>query len=206
MSVLLPFWDAILATLGSILVGWLLSRTEYIRAWRENRRMHREQRDAMYECFSGFVGKMDTLHDNVRKLATQIKNVDSALTKQDKVLSTLLAITLAEFEASEAPKFVCDSEGRNLNINGAYATLIGTGKEELLDFRWRSFIPPMELTAYLHRFSCAVADRRKFEDEITMRKRNGTYLRAHVYMMPFPPDGGEITHWVGILTEIPFPM
>lgn len=197
------FWDSILATLGPALVGFIITRTQRFKDWRARRRQKAEMMAAMADRFGGVADKVDSLHDSVGRVTGEMRVIKSSLGDQDKVLATLLAMTLGEFEASPSAKFVCDASGRNTNVNAAYAAMLGCGREDLMDYRWRSFIPPPNLAPYLQRFAAAGADHRKFEDEIAMRRGDGTLLRLRVHALPFPPDEGPATHWVGILTPMP---
>jgi PAS domain S-box-containing protein len=175
---------------------------ERVTGWWTRRREQRENFSAMAQGFPELRDMVRVASDAAQKCTGQIRAIDARLTGQDKVLATLLAMTLGEFEASPVPKFVCDASGRNMNVNAAYAALLGVGREDLLDFRWRSNIPADVLEPYLARFQSAVRDHRKFEDEIPMRTVDGRTIRLRVHMLPFPPDEAPATHWVGILAPV----
>lgn len=200
-----PMWAAILAGVGATVWGLFTSGGRALRArlaeWWAQRRIQRESFSAMVQGFPELRDMVRTASDAAQRCTGQIRAMDERLTGQDKVLATLLAMTLGEFEASNVPKFVCDTTGRNMNVNAAYAALLGVGRDDLLDYRWRSFIPSDALAGYMARFQAAVTDHRKFEDEVAMRRADGTLVRFRVHMLPFPPDEGPATHWVGILSQ-----
>lgn len=200
-----PMLAAILAGVGATVWALFTAGGRAARArvlgWWGYRREQRESFAAMVHGFPELRDMVRTASDAAQRCTGQIRAMDARLTDQDKVLATLLAMTLGEFEASSVPKFVCDTSGRNMNVNAAYAALLGVGREDLLDYRWRSFIPSDALTGYLARFQAAAADHRKFEDDVQMRRADGTLVRLRVHMLPFPPDEGPATHWVGILSR-----
>lgn len=200
------FYGAIAATFGAAIGAWLLDRwlgvRTRIKQWRAERKEYAEGLRAMVADHPEGRAALAALGDSVGRLTGQIRCLDSRTAGQDKVLATLLAMTLGEFEASTVAKFVCDSEGRNINANGAYCSLLDVDREDLLEFSWRSLVRPEQLEAWVAQFAGAQRDHRKNEGEIEMRHSSGRWIRLRVHMLPFPPDEGPATHWVGILTEV----
>lgn len=186
----------------ALLAGWAAVKRKRIAEWRAARKADREGLRAMVDGYPEDRAMMAALSDAVGRITGQVRTANVTLAEQNKVLGTLQARSHSDFEASQAPKFECDSDGRNEAVNAAYAALLGVEKDELLGFRWRSFIPADALAPYLARFKSAADDHRRFDDEITMRKSNGTLIRVRVHMLPFPPDVGPATHWVGVLSEV----
>lgn len=146
--------------------------------------------------------KHSSMAAQVRKLTDDIW---ARMDTQDKVLATVLAMTRGQFETSQAAMFVCDGTGQNADVNAAYAAMLGVGRDELMGLRWRSFIPSEQMPGYLARFESANHDHRLFDDEVSMRTRSGETLTFRVRMIPFPPNVGPATHWVGTLTVVGSP-
>lgn len=200
------FIGAIAAALGTAIAAWLLDRWLGVRSrfkeWRECRTKRTEKMDVMLDGFPDLRDSHAELKDSVGRLTGQMRTQEVVLGEQNKVLATLLAMTLGEFEASPIPKFICDGSGRNINANAAYVGLLDVDREDLLGYGWRSRIPADMLGPWIAQFEAAQKDHRKFDGEISMRHSNGKLVRVRVHMQPFPPDEGPATHWVGVLTEV----
>jgi PAS domain S-box-containing protein len=188
-----------LSTVGALWWGWG-------RKWWRKRRApiieRNANRDAMYARFGDYADKVDNIDSSVGRMTGEMRTVNSTLADQNKVLGVLRARSQSVYESSPNAEFECDSDGRNESVNAKYAELLGVEKADLLDYRWRSFVPSAELQPYLARFQAAANDHRKFDDEIVMCRGNGTLIRVRVHMIPYPPDVGPATHWTGILTLV----
>lgn len=188
-----------ITTLLGLWWAWGRSRWE---AYRAPIRERNEKRNAMYDRFHGVADTVDEMKAGVGRLTGEMRTANSTLDDQNKILGVLRARSQSVYESSPNAEFECDSSGRNDSVNAKYAELIGVDKSELLGFRWRSFVPAAELQPYLLRFQAAADDHRKFDDEIVMRKGDGTMIRVRVHMIPYPPDVGPASHWTGILTLV----
>lgn len=201
------FWDSFLAACAPVLLTFLIARSERFKAWRAARHAHKEQIQAMAEKWQSFeagIQKHFDDNDAARGRSTaQFKAIDDRLAAQDKALATILSMTMGQFEMSAAPSFVCETDGKNTNVNAAYAALLGVGRDDLMDYRYKRFIPPDVLTMHMALFEAANLDHREFENEIVMLKADRTPLRVRVHMIPYPRDIGPATHWVGTITLVP---
>lgn len=194
---------------ATALLAWLALKRKAIAAWRTRRQDHRANLEAMaakWQSFEAKVQKQLEEHENTRgRVTAQFKSISDRLIEQDKVLATILSMTLGQFEMSSVASFLCDGSGKNLNVNAAYARLLGVGRDDLMEYRYRRFIPVATLVPYLDRFSAAANDHREFEDEVEMRRGDGTLVRFRVHMIPYPREIGPATHWVGTLTVMEMP-
>lgn len=184
------------------LVAWAGVKRKKLAEWRAEHKAHNEGLRALVAGYPESRAKQDATADAVGKMSGQFKVVNATLEAQNRVLGLLQARSQSIYEASDRAEFECDSDGRNESVNAMYAEMLGVDKDELLGFRWRSFIPAEHLQPYLQRFQLAAADHRKFDDEITMRRSDGVLIRVRVHMIPYPPDQGPATHWTGVLTPI----
>lgn len=199
-------WSAALTTLVPLLIMGAIARTQRFKAWRVARRESKEQLQAMAAKWQGFEAGLERHFNDIdaarTKVTSQFKAIAERLDAQDRALATILSMTMGQFEMSPTPSFVCDPMGRNTNVNAAYATMLGVGRDDLMEFRYRSFIPPEVLGPHLALFDQAVRDHREFENEIVMVRADRTRVRIRVHMIPYPRELGPATHWIGTISAL----
>lgn len=199
-------WDAALATLVPMLIGFFVVRTERFKAWRTGRKATREQLEAMASKWQGFESGIAKHFEDINtsrlRVTGQFQTITARLDAQDRALATILSMTMGQFDMSPVASFVCEGDGRNTNVNSAYAAMLGVGRDDLMEYRYKRFIPSEILTAHMALFAQAAHDHREFEDEIAMIRIDRTALRVRVHMIPYPREVGPATHWVGTLTVI----
>lgn len=210
-----PIWVGALGAIGAAIGAWVAGGGAWLRTkystWRTRKKDYAAQQQRMFASWDAHTARVDQfMADSLQqrgRTTEQFTTITDTLTEQNKVLATILAMTLGQFETSATASFLCDSSGVNLNVNAAYAETLGVGRDDLLGFRWRSFIPAEQLLPYIARFKSANEDHREFEDDVEMRTNAGALIRFRVHMIPYPRDGrdGPISHWVGTLTKIGMP-
>jgi len=168
-------------------------RHRAITDWRRKRAATRKAVEAMAEAFPTVTGQASLLVAEFQKLH---RRMDS----QDKDLGDLLAMNYGQFELSSTAPFVCDHEGRNTLANSAYGRMLHTGRDDLMGYGYRRFIPDVDLAGYLPKFQAAARDHREFESELCMRCADGAELRVRGRMVPPPRQQGPATHWIGTVT------
>ena len=211
------------------LIGWLVPTVLVALAaiwakWRKQIRQHfakrRQQRAAKREdglllqnmarewpSFSGDMTlKVTSLQDNYSRVTRKIHAIRDDLSRQiggvTKVVGTLLAMTIADFDTSPEPRFICDENGRITHVNVALATELGLDKDDLLEWRWRGRVPPELLGSFMERFKAANVGHYQMDDELHFRHRDRSLIRFRALLMPFPPDEGPATHWAAKLTRL----
>lgn len=140
------FTGAILATAGAAFGAWLLDRWLGLRTktadWWRSIKARKAATEAMVlswpsivEGMGRYTEQFTAISDSIGTLGIQIttghKNFDDRLDKQDHSLATILANTWAEMRLSPLARFVCDNEGRNLDVNPAYAEMMRTDERQL---------------------------------------------------------------------------
>ena len=107
-----------------------------------------------------------------------------------------------EMELDPTPRFICDSDGRNLNVNTAYARLVGCGRDELMGFGYQPFIPNELNPGYTTDFNSATEQHRSFERAVRIRRPDGSELLAQVRIVPHPENEPPAHYWVGVVTAV----
>lgn len=204
---------AVLALLALVLKGprtWLAGIPARIRRANAERRADKHLHRTMAREWPAFSQDMTSqvtdLRDNNSRITRKIHAIRDDLSGQlgnvSKVLGTLLAMTLSDFDTSPDPRFLCDADGRITHINSAMASELGLDKEELMEWRWRGRVPADMLLPFLERFAAANAGHYQLDDEIQMRHRDRRLVRFRILLMPFPPDEKPATHWAAKLTRL----
>ena len=184
---------------GAVLL-WMKRRYLSIAEWRRMR----EARRLAFNELPARVSDFAKLLDGVRTQSERTLGVLDAHTKtlddQNRVLSNISAMIYGEMELDPTPRFICDSDGRNLNVNTAYARLVGCGRDELMGFGYQRFLPNGTNPEYIADFNAAAEQHRSFERAVRIRRPDGTEVHANVRIVPHPEHEPPAHYWVGVVT------
>ena len=192
-----------LAAVGGIGAAFLWMKRRYItfRGWRKAR----EARRLAFNELPARVSDFAKLLDGVREQSDRTLDVLDSHTKtfdaQNRVLANISAMIHGEMELDPTPRFICDGEGRNLNVNTAYARLVGCGRDELMNFGYQRFVPADLNPTYVDEFEDAVAQHRSVEGTIKIRRPDGTVITTSVRIVPHPENDPPAHYWIGIVVN-----
>lgn len=179
---------------------WVKRRYVTFGEWRKMR----EARRLAFNELPARVSDFAKLLDGVRTQSERTLGVLDAHTKtlddQNRVLSNISAMIHGEMELDPTPRFICDSDGRNLNVNTAYARLVGCGRDELMGFGYQRFLPNVTNPEYIADFNAAAEQHRSFERAVRIRRPDGTEVHANVRIVPHPEHEPPAHYWVGVVT------
>jgi len=191
-----------LTVVGSAGAAFLWVKRRYV-TFGEWRKM-REARRLAFNELPARVSDFAKLLDGVRTQSERTLGVLDAHTKtlddQNRVLSNISAMIHGEMELDPTPRFICDSDGRNLNVNTAYARLVGCGRDELMGFGYQRFLPNGTNPEYIADFNAAAEQHRSFERAVRIRRPDGTEVHANVRIVPHPEHEPPAHYWVGVVT------
>lgn len=191
-----------LAALGSAGAAFLWVKRRYV-TFGEWRKM-REARRLAFNELPARVSDFAKLLDGVRTQSERTLGVLDAHTKtlddQNRVLRNISAMIHGDMELDPTPRFICDSDGRNLNVNTAYARLVGCGRDELMGFGYKRFLPNDTNPEYIADFNASVEQHRSFERAVRIRRPDGTEVHANVRIVPHPENEPPAHYWVGVVT------
>ena len=191
-----------LTVVGSAGAAFLWVKRRYV-TFGEWRKM-REARRLAFNELPARVSDFAKLLDGVRTQSERTLGVLDAHTKtlddQNRVLSNISAMIHGEMELDPTPRFICDSDGRNLNVNTAYARLVGCGRDELMGFGYQRFLPNGANPEYIADFNSAAEQHRSFERAVRIRRPDGTEVHANVRIVPHPEHEPPAHYWVGVVT------
>lgn len=94
-------------------------------------------------------------------MRTQVSRIESSLDDLAREVDGVAQKLTLLFEDAEYGIFICDSLGRNIEVNRTYARYLGCGKGDLLDFAWRGYVVPDELPPYDDQWRAAFAELRE---------------------------------------------
>lgn len=187
---------------GGLFLTVVTVKHRAIMDWRRTREARNKSLDALLATWPTVVQEISETKAGAGKSTEQFKALHARLDNQDQALADLLALNYGSFELSPTATFVCDNAGRNMMVNSAYARLLHTGRDELMDYGYRRFIKSSEVAAYLARFKGAAEEHREFECDLCMVRADGSEVRARVRMVPHPRNKGPATHWIGTLMPV----
>ena len=185
---------------GAVLL-WMKRRYLSIAEWRRMREARRLAFNELPERVSDFAKLLDGVCKQSERALGVLNAHTKTLDDQNRVLGNISAMIHGEMELDPTPRFICDNDGRNLNVNTAYARLVGCGRDELLNFGYQRFAPADLNPMYLRDFEDAVTQHRSFEGTIKIRRPDGTVITTSVRIVPHPENDPPAHYWVGIVVN-----
>lgn len=192
-----------LAAVGGIGAVFLWMKRRYISfsGWRKAREARRLAFNDLPDRVSDFAKLLDDVREQSGRTLDVLDLHTKTFDDQNRVLGNISAMIHGEMELDPTPRFICDNDGRNLNVNTAYARLVGCGRDELLNFGYQRFIPADLNPTHADEFEDAVAQHRSFEATVKIRRPDGTIVTASVRIVPHPENEPPAHYWVGIVVN-----
>ena len=192
-----------LAAVGGVSAAFLWMKRRYlsIAEWRRMREARRMAFNELPDRVSDFAKLLDGVREQSGRTLDVLDAHTKTLDDQNRVLGNISAMIHGEMELDPTPRFICDNDGRNLNVNTAYARLVGCGRDELLNFGYQRFVPADLNPMYLRDFEDAVTQHRSFEGTIKIRRPDGTVITTSVRIVPHPENDPPAHYWVGIVVN-----
>ena len=191
-----------LAAVGGIGAAFLWMKRRYISfsGWRKVREARRLAFNDLPDRVSDFAKLLDGVRESTDRALSVLDSHNKTLDEQNRVLGNISAMVHGDMELDPTPRFIRDSMGRNLNVNTAYARLIGCGRDELMGFGYRRFVPADLNPTYVRDFEGAVEQHRSLEGTIKIRRPDGTVITTSVRIVPHPEDEPPAHYWIGVIT------
>ena len=192
-----------LAAVGGVSAAFLWMKRRYISfsGWHKMRAARRLAFNELPDRVSDFAKLLDGVREQSGRTLDVLDAHTKTLDDQNRVLGNISAMIHGEMELDPTPRFICDNDGRNLNVNTAYARLVGCGRDELLNFGYQRFAPADLNPMYLRDFEDAVTQHRSFEGTIKIRRPDGTVITTSVRIVPHPENDPPAHYWVGIVVN-----
>ena len=191
----------ILAAAGGLggLALWGRKRLRTVVEWRKRRTARRKAVRELPERVADIAEALAAMSERGQKMLDMLSSHSQTLQDQNKVLGTIGAMVHGEMELDPTPRFICDNDGRNLNVNTAYARLVGCGRDELLGFGYKRFIPSNINPGYIEEFDSASKQHRSFERSLRILRPDGTEVLVNVRIVPHPENEPPAHYWVGVV-------
>ena len=178
---------------------WMKRRYLSISGWRKAREARRLAFNELPERVSDFAKLLDGVNKQSERALDVLDAHTKTLDDQNRVLGNISAMIHGEMELDPTPRFICDNDGRNLNVNTAYARLVGCGRDELLGFGYQRFIPSNTNPGYVAEFDSAAKQHRSFERSLRILRPDGTEVLTNVRIVPHPENEPPAHYWVGVV-------
>ena len=190
---------ALFSSVGAVFL-WMKRRYITFHGWRKAREARRLALNELPERVSDFAKLLDGVCKQSERALDVLASHTKTLDDQNRVLSNISAMIYGEMELDPTPRFICDNDGRNLNVNTAYARLVGCGRDELMGFGYQRFLPNGTNPEYIADFNAAAEQHRSFERAVRIRRPDGTEVHANVRIVPHPEHEPPAHYWVGVVT------
>ena len=194
----------ILAAAGGLggLALWGRKRLRTVVEWRKRRTARRKAVRELPERVAGIAEALSAMSERGQKMLEMLTSHSQTLDDQNKALGAIGAMVHGEMELDPKPRFICDNDGSNLNVNMAYARLVGCGRDELMGFGYQRFVASDINQTHMAAFAVASAQHRAFEGLINIRKPDGSVIEASVRIVPHPENTPPAHYWVGVVTAM----
>ena len=96
---------------------WMKRRDPSIAEWRRMREARRLAFNELPERVSDFAKLLDGVSKQSERALGVLDSHTKTLDNQNRVLSNISAMIHGEMELDPTPRFICDNDGRNLNVN-----------------------------------------------------------------------------------------
>ena len=188
----------VVGSAGAVLL-WMKRRYLSFAAWRKVREERRAVINDLPMRVSGFAELLSGVSERTDRALSVLDAQTKTLDDQNRVLSNISAMIHGEMELDQTPRFICDNKGRNLNVNTAYARLVGCGRDELMGFGYQRFIPSNINPGYVAEFDSAAKQHRSLERSLRILRPDGTEVLANVRIVPHPENEPPAHYWVGVV-------
>ena len=191
----------ILAAAGGLggLALWGRKRLRTVVEWRKRRTARRKAVRELPERVADIAEALAAMSERGQKMLDMLSSHSQTLQDQNKVLGTISAMVHGEMELDPTPRFICGDDGGNLNVNTAYARLVGCGRDELFGFGYQRFATAALNPGYKAGFTEATLQHRSFESLVFFRRPDGKVVEAQVRIVPHPEHEPPAHYWVGII-------
>ena len=95
-----------------------------------------------------------------------------------------------------------DAAGRMSGEQPGWGGFTGQAFDEYQGYGWSAAIHPDDARPTIDAWERAVAERRRFEFDHRVRRRDGAYRRCTVRAVPVLDPGGAVREWVGVHTDV----
>lgn len=143
---------------------------------------------------------LEALQTRDTRTTAEFSALHKRLDKQDLTLEAIQHRIAGAWDSDPVPQFVCDNAGKCVDVNQAYADLIGVDKRFLVGWGFKNYIVAAD-DGYTDEWLSCVADHRIFTREAEYRTADGRQFRVGVKAWP-QPDQPPARAWHGYITVL----
>ncbi len=146
-------------------------------------------------------GGIDSSRGSTRRMA----GVSLDVTERKRAEADLLhseARFRAAVSAVQGVLWTNSADGRMIGDQPGWARLTGQTREQYEGFGWAAAVHPDDAQATIDAWALAVAERRAFEFEHRVKRRDGAWGNFSIRAVPAFETDGSIREWVGVHTDI----
>ena len=180
---------------------WAQKRYKWFTTVVAARRARRTTLEELPSRMDAMAALLESVVSQGVKTVGLLEDHSKMLDAQNRVLGTISAMAHGDMELDPTPRLICGTDGENLNVNTAYARLVGCGRDELLGFGYQRFVVSSMNPGYMQAFTEAAMQHRSFESSIFIRRPDGKVVESQVRIVPHPENEPPAHYWVGVITS-----
>jgi PAS domain S-box-containing protein len=162
--------------------------------------------------FAAVIGFLRFIRKPLVKFKREIDEALAAIKKIEPMAEAIVDIQqrmlAAEAEARAladsdptAARFTCDSIGENTHVNATYCRWLGVGRDELIGWRWLSFVPEFDRERLRDEWDSARRERRAYRVRHALETGDRRVIYVDTVVTPVPEEG-PIHRWIGVMRRV----
>lgn len=191
---------ALLTTVTVIVAGWMKWGRHWLSKRRDERRLILDSANTipkLAETQEANGKALQALQTRDMHFHSEFSRLHDRLDSQDITLESIQHRIAGAWDSDPVPQFVCGLDGRNIDVNQAYADMLGVDKRHLIGWGFKNFIESDE--AYIAEWMSCLKDHRVFTREAVFTTATGKRMKCSVRAWP-QPENPPARAWHGHIT------
>ena len=196
-------WIVLGTSVAGVIGIWL----RWGRRWMKQRRDDREaivsaarQVPMMVQTQEKHGKALESLQSREVRSTAEFAALHTRLDRQDESLETIKHRIAGTWYSDPVPQFIYDNEGKNVDLNQAYADMMGVDKRRLMGWGFKGYVADDD-SGYIPEWLSCLKDHRVFVREATFRPAGKSAFRAIVRIWP-QPEQPPARAWHGCITPL----
>lgn len=192
----------------TVISGVALHKRQKIRDWHAARKARKAKQTEMIESFQGLRDSMTAIQKQVSSngggsLLDAVNRTEASVTEQRSDIASLKAsaasievIVRSQSDLATEGMFECDAHGHFTFVNLALARMLGVGRNDLLDLRWKNYIEAGSADTFERQVRISLTEHRMLSARVLWTRPDGDVVSTDVTMLPHP-EMPPASRWFG---------
>ncbi|NLA66813.1 MAG: PAS domain-containing protein [Gammaproteobacteria bacterium] len=178
--------------------GWFVVKRKAIRAAREARQQRAATLAELPEQLRSLQASMRAIECQVHpngggSLRDAVSRIEGAVASHGQAIEDMRAsvhgidaMVRSHADLATDGSFECDGAGSIKWVNATFARILGVGRMDIEDTRWKNFIHYEDRAAFLAQLAAALREHRPFSAPTRMVRSDGDTVEVDFTVIPYP--------------------